>query len=256
MYLDKDGFLNSSMPNELEYSKSFNYDPENPVPTISSNALGMFKLAKGSKDDNEKNERIFHRLNTLFIAGASHQKEEPRHFGSKPPYPLIENRSDVLTFRSKPLESDTEITGEIEVVLWVSSTASDTDFTAKLIDLYPPSESYVNGYAMNLTDSIIRTRFRNGFIKSEMMIPEEIYEIHIKLPPTSNVFRKGNCIRLDISSSNFPKYDVNPNTGEPLGRHTKTIMAENTIHMNHTYHSFMRLPIIPNQRYPSEKVKK
>ncbi len=247
MYLDKDGFLNWSMPNELEASKSFNYDPENPVPTISSNALGMLKLAKGSENDNEKDGRIFHRLNPLFIAGASHQKEEPRHFGSKPPYPLIENRFDVLTFRSRPLESDMEITGEIEVLLWISSTSIDTDFTAKLIDLYPPSESYVNGYAMNLTDSIIRTRFRNGYGESEMMTPGEVYEVHIKLPPTSNVFRKGNCIRLDISSSSFPKYDVNPNTGEPLGCHTKAVKAENTIHVNRKYHSFIRLPIIPNR---------
>ena len=101
---------------------------------------------------------------------------------------------------------------------------------------------------MNLTDSIIRTRFRNGFSKSEMMTTGGVYEVHIKLPPTSNVFRKGNCIRLDISSSSFPKYDVNPNTGEPLGLHTQTVMAENTIHLNQTYHSFISLPIIPNPK--------
>ena len=78
-----------------------------------------------------------------------------------------------------------------------------------------------------------------------MMTPGEVYEVHIKLPPTSNVFRKGNCIRLDISSSSFPKYDVNPNTGEPLGRHTKYVKAENTIHLGQVHPSFLKLPIIP-----------
>ena len=100
--------------------------------------------------------------------------------------------------------------------LWASSSALDTDFTAKLIDVHPPSRDYPAGIDMNLEDGIIRARFRNSLEKAELMKPGEIYEFTIQLYPTSNLFKAGHRIRLDISSSNFPRFDLNPNTGEPL----------------------------------------
>ena len=96
------------------------------------------------------------------------------------------------------------------VKLWASSSAVDTDFTAKLIDVCPPNKDYPNGYAMNLTDSIVRARYRYGFEQIELMTPGEIYGFTIELPPTSNLFKAGHRIRLDISSSNYPTYDRNP----------------------------------------------
>ena len=140
-----------------------------------------------------------------------------------------------------------EVTGGIEVVLWVSSSAVDTDFTAKLLDVYPPSEDYPDGYHLNLADSIIRARYRNGFERAEMMEPGKEYRVRIPLPPISNLFRAGHRIRLDIASSNFPKFDVNPNTGEPMGRHTRTVEARNTVYMDSDRPSHVVLSIIPTE---------
>ena len=129
---------------------------------------------------------------------------------------------------------------------WVSSTAIDTDFTVKLIDVYPESADYPDGYHLNLTDTIQRMRYRNSWTDSEMMTPGEPCEVTITLWPTSNVFKKGHRIRIDISSSNFPRFDVNPNTGEPVGRHTKMIKAENTVHTSAGRASRVILPIVPS----------
>jgi putative CocE/NonD family hydrolase len=140
---------------------------------------------------------------------------------------------------------DVEITGPITVKLWASSSAVDTDFTAKLIDVYPPNEDYPNGFALNLADSIIRARYRNSWEKAELMTPGEIYEFTIEPQATSNLFKAGHWIRLDISSSNFPHFDVNPNTGEPLGRSRRMVVAHNTIYHDTAHPSHLVLPIIP-----------
>jgi putative CocE/NonD family hydrolase len=98
---------------------------------------------------------------------------------------------------------------------------------------------------MNLVDSVLRARFRDGWEREEPMEPGEVYAITIPLPPTSNLFAAGHRIRLDISSSNLPRLDVNPNTGEPLGRHTRTVPAENTVYLDRARPSHVVLPIIP-----------
>jgi len=121
----------------------------------------------------------------------------------------------------------------------------DTDFTAKLIDCYPPNEDYPQGYAMNLSDSIIRARYRNGFEKSELMRAGEIYEFTIDMPPTSNTFAKGHRIVVHLSSSNYPAYDPNPNTGDPYFQGGKTVVAENRIFHDVSHPSFIVLPIVP-----------
>ena len=135
--------------------------------------------------------------------------------------------------------------GPIVVKLWASSSAVDTDFTAKLIDVHPPNEDYPQGYDMNLTDSIIRARYRNGWDRGELMTPGEVYEFEFTLYPIGNLFTEGHRIRVDISSSAFPHFDVNPNTGEPMGRHTHTVVAHNMVYVDHARPSHVVLPIIP-----------
>ena len=121
----------------------------------------------------------------------------------------------------------------------------DTDFTAKLIDVYPPGADYPDGFAMNLCDSILRARYRNSFESAEMMVPGEVYEITIELPTTSNLFAAGHRIRIDLSSSNYPTYDRNPNNGEALHRGGSPQPAENTIYHDSSRPSRIVLPVIP-----------
>ena len=144
-----------------------------------------------------------------------------------------------------PLTEDVEVTGPIDVKLWASSSAVDTDFTAKLLDVHPASPDYPDGIDMNLEDGIIRARFRNSLERQELMKPDEICEFTIRLYPTSNVFKAGHRIRLDISSSNFPRFDVNPNTGEPLNGQSRMVTATNTIYFDAAHASHVILPIIP-----------
>src|SRR5213075_3195256 len=108
----------------------------------------------------------------------------------------------------------------------------DTDFTAKLIDVYPRSADYPLGFDLNIGDSIARMRYRNSLEKAELMEPGQVYPVAIHLYPTANLFAKGHRIRLDVSSSNFPRFDLNPNTGEPMGRHTHTVVAHNGVHVD------------------------
>ena len=150
-----------------------------------------------------------------------------------------------MVFQTPPLAEDVEVTGPLNVKLWVSSSAVDTDFTAKLMDLYPPNQDYPDGYAMNLSDSILRVRYRDTFEKATLMQPGEIYEITIDLPPTSNLFQKGHCIRVDISSSNYPAFDPNPNTGDPYMTGRGGIPADNTIYHDAARPSHIILPVIP-----------
>ena len=132
----------------------------------------------------------------------------------------------------------------MEVVLEVSSTAPDTDFTAKLIDEYPPGPDYPLGFDLNICDSITRMRYRSSLERAELMEPGKVYTARIHLYPTSNLFQKGHRIRLDVSSSNFPRFDVNPNTGEPLQEHRRMVPADNTVHHDRTRASHVVLPIV------------
>ena len=153
----------------------------------------------------------------------------------------------MLVFQTDPLPTDMEVTGPIEVKLWVSSTAVDTDFTAKLVDMYPASSDYPEGYALGISDSIKRLRFRNGYDQEEFVKPGEVVPVSIELYPTSNVFAAGHRIRLDISSSNFPRFDVNPNTGEPLGRQTYSVVAHQTVFHDGKRPSYVSLPLVERQ---------
>jgi putative CocE/NonD family hydrolase len=131
------------------------------------------------------------------------------------------------------------------VKLWASSSAVDTDFTAKLIDVYPASRDFPRGFDLNIGDGIVRARFRDSLQVEKLLTPGTVYPFSIKLYPTSNVFKKGHRIRVDISSSNFPRFDINPNTGEPLNDHRRTVIAINSVLHDHAHPSHIVLPIIP-----------
>jgi putative CocE/NonD family hydrolase len=177
--------------------------------------------------------------------GGFDQREGPEFYGCRPPFLPLGSRPDVLVFQTEPLAQPMEVTGPIEVTLWVATSAADTDFTAKLIDWYPPSQWYPLGYALNLTDSIVRVRYRNGRERGESAQPGEVMKVTIALYPTSNLFMPGHRIRLDVSSSNHPRFDVNPNTGEPLGRDRRRVVADNTVFHERGRASKVVLPVIP-----------
>ncbi len=213
-YLHSGGHSNSSRGNGLlstevpgsEAPDQYDYDPANPVITRGGALL----------------------MSPEFNPGPFDQR-------------TAESRDDVLVYSSPVLEQDFEVTGPISVHLWASSSAPDTDFVARLIDVQP------DGYAQNLTDGIIRARYRN-FSKDEqptLIEPAKAYEYEIDLWATSNVFKAGHAIRLDITSSNFPRWDRNPNTGHEFGADEELAVAHQSILHDSEHPSYIVLPIVP-----------
>jgi uncharacterized protein len=151
----------------------------------------------------------------------------------------VEMRDDVLCFTSAPLERDLEVTGPIKVILYTATDCPDTDWTGKLVDVRP------GGYAMNLCDGIIRARYRESLTRPTPLEPGRVYRYEIDLMVTGNVFRAGHRIRVEISSSNFPRYDRNPNTGFPVGTSRDLRVAHQTVLHTSAYPSHIVLPIIP-----------
>ena len=151
----------------------------------------------------------------------------------------VELRPDVLVYSTAPLETDTEVTGPVTVTLYASSSAPDTDFTAKLVDVEP------DGYARNLTDGIIRARYRQPGQPASPIQPGQVYQYTIDLWATSNVFKKGHRIRLEISSSNFPRFDRNTNTGKAIGTDSSFVSALQTVSHTSEYPSHVNLPLVP-----------
>ena len=222
-YLHAEGALHTEAPAE-EAVLEFDFDPARPVPTIGGT------ITSGEP---------------LMTPGAYDQRTHEKIFGARPPYLPLAARPDVLVFETAPLEADVEVTGPVVVTLWISSSAPDTDFTAKLIDWHPPNEDYPQGYAMNITDGILRCRYRRSWERPQMLEAGEVAEIVIEPMPTSNLFKRGHRIRLDISSSNFPRFDVNPNTGEAEGRARRKQAALNRIYVSARYPSRVLLPVVP-----------
>lgn len=151
----------------------------------------------------------------------------------------IELRSDVLVFTTLLLKEDVEVTGPVILHLFASTDRTDTDFTGKLVDVHP------DGYAQILLEGIIRGRHWKSFRSEDLLTPGEIYDFYVDLWSTSNVFRKGHRIRIDVSSSNFPKYDRNPNTGHKFGEDAELLVAHQTIYHDAAHPSHVVLPIIP-----------
>jgi putative CocE/NonD family hydrolase len=183
----------------------FDYDPRNPVPTVGGAVCCDPKV---------------------FPWGPMDQRS-------------VEKRRDVLVYSTDPLAVDTEVTGPIKVVLYAASSAPDTDFTAKLVDVFP------DGTARNLTDGLLRARYRSSLEQPELMEPGKVYRLDIDAGVTSNLFRAGHKIRLEISSSNFPRFDRNPNTGAAVADAREFRTAEQTIYADRKHHSYLLLPVVP-----------
>ncbi len=201
---------------------TFTFDPRNPAPTLGGNVSSVGAL--------------------MFI-GAADQRCRPDFWLCSDSKPLS-TRNDVLVFQTPPLSSEVEVTGRLIVKLWAASDGPDTDFTAKLIDVYPPNKDFPAGVDLSVADSIVRARYRNGAGKAEFLKPGQPYEFTIEMYPTSLRFGRGHCIRVDISSSNFPRFDVNPNTGEPLNASRRWRVAENSIFVDAQRPSHILLPIV------------
>jgi putative CocE/NonD family hydrolase len=201
-YLRSNGGL-SQEPPDAEQPDSYTYDPANPVPTYGGAVLMAPEFPIGPVDQRR-----------------------------------IEARPDVLTYTTPPLEHDTEVTGPVTVELWACSSAPDTDFVARLVDVYP------DGRAFNLTDGIIRARYRNGPMES-LLEPGQPYAFNIDLWATSNIFKAGHRIRLQVTSSNFPRWDRNPNTGHPFGQDAELRTARQTILHDRQHPSHVLLPVVP-----------
>ena len=203
--LNGDGSLDAQTPAVGEPPDVYVYNPIDPVPT------------RGGQIISDPG---------VYPAGA---------FDQRP----VESRHDVLVYTTPPLETYMEVTGPITVTLYASTSAEDTDFTAKLVDVRP------DGYARNLTDGIVRARYRVPKTPADPIESGQVCEYTIDLWATSNLFWKDHRIRLEISSSNFPRFDRNANTGGPIGGDRTVVSALQTIHHDSTYPSHVTLPLVP-----------
>ncbi len=199
-----DGSLTTSAAH-AEAADSYLYDPANPVPTVGGPlCCDVVHLAPGPRDQQQ-----------------------------------VEARPDVLVYSTPPLEQDLEVTGPVTLNLFAESSAVDTDFTAKLVDVGP------DGFAKNLTEGILRARYRESTSAASPIVPGQVYEYKIDLWSTSNVFLKGHKIRVEVSSSNFPRFDRNLNTGKDASADSTIVKATNTILHDQQHPSALVLPIVP-----------
>jgi uncharacterized protein len=205
---DGTGLLSTTRPTE-EPIDTYVYNPADPVPTCGGATLIAYELNEGPADQR-----------------------------------AIEHRADVLCYTTPPLDNPQEVTGPVELIVYISADVPDTDITASLIDVHP------DGRAELLTDGILRARYRTSYERAELMNPGEVYALRIDLWATSNVFLTGHRIRVDISSSNFPRYDRNSNTGGVIATERDTDMrpARVTIHHDANYPSRLVLPLIQGSR--------
>jgi putative CocE/NonD family hydrolase len=220
-HLHADGRLDPAAPSGG--ALSFDVDPAHPVPTIGG---------------------AFSSLEPVATAGSWDQTEAPDFFGCQPPFLPLASRPDILVFQTTPLAAPLRVVGPITAELWVATDGPDTDFTAKLIDVHPPSADYPQGYAIILTDGILRLRYAEDPAAPRLRAAGEVVRATITLFPTANLFLPGHRIRLDVSSSNFPKFDVNPNTGEPEGRARRRRIAVNTVFLDPARPSHLVLPLL------------
>jgi putative CocE/NonD family hydrolase len=195
-----DGALAFDVPGN-EPADRFAYDPNQPVPSRGGTTLGL-------------------------RAGVFDQVD-------------IEQRDDVLVYTGAPLDQDFELTGPIVLKLYAASSAPDTDFTAKLVDLRP------TGYAQNIAEGVIRARFRESLTTPTLIKPDQVYEYTIDLWATSHVLKAGHRLRLEVSSSNFSRYDRNPNTGHDFGVDAELKVARQSVFHDSRYASHLVLPVIP-----------
>ena len=225
LYLHSDGGLRDVIPDSGVAALSYDFDPADPVPTIGG------AIASGAP---------------VMFAGGFDQRETATLFGARHPGRALADRPDVLVFETAPLDRDTEVTGNVVAHLMATSSAVDTDFTVKLVDVHPATADYPQGYALNLAHGILRPRFRNSFEDPQPMEPGQVHAITIRTFPTSNLFLAGHRIRVEISSSNFPHFDVNPNSDWRVPGASPQV-ARNSIFVDRDHPSSIILPIIPDR---------
>lgn len=201
--LKGDGTLSPDSP-AAEPTDHFTYDGNHPVPTIGGNNL---------------------------IGAPAGPYDQTR----------VEERPDVLVYSTPPLTKPLEVVGPVKLILYAASSARDTDFTAKLVDVHPDGKPY------NLCDGILRACYRHGLNQPELLKPGQVQRFAIDLWVTANVFERGHRIRVEVSSSNFPRFDRNPNSGKPFGTDTKLLAARQTILHDAKYPSHLVLPVIPQK---------
>jgi putative CocE/NonD family hydrolase len=224
LHLWGDGSLRTDPPGPEAGDTRFRFDPGDPVPTIGGTAQtpidGAFGLYAGPYDQ---------RSRAPFIRSGREG--------------ALADRSDVLVFRTEPLREAVEVAGQVTVRLFVSSMAVDTDFTVKLVDEYPQTEALPDGFAMNLCDTIVRLRYRDGRTLAEPARAGEVHRVELGPMPIANRFDIGHRIRLDVSSSSFPQFDVNPNTGALPCDGGPAVATENTVYHSAEFPSQLQLPI-------------
>jgi predicted acyl esterase len=243
-YFHHGGLLSADLPGATDPPATYRFDPGHPIPTISANVASYYEHLPVPEGILPAMAPPRSRMRSIVLQGPSNQREAPGILACRPPYPPIAARPDVLVFQTPPLEADVEVTGPIVVKLWISSSAPDTDFTTMLLDVYPPNADYPQGYDLNLCDGIQRARYRDGYDRARFMSPGEVYPLTIELGPTSNRFVAGHRIRVHVSSSNFPRFDVNPNTGGPLGCAEGTVVATNVVYLDAAQPSHVVLPFV------------
>jgi putative CocE/NonD family hydrolase len=226
-YLQPDRSLGTTVPGDGAAPLAFTADPCDPVPTIG-----------GAMSSGEP----------VMRAGAYDQRTGPGLFGARPPYGPLSERPDVLSFATPPLAEDLEVAGPLELHLWVASDGPDADLHAKLVDVYPPNDDYPQGFAMNLSEGLLRLRYRASWEEPAPTRPGEVYAVRIAIFPIANLFRRGHRLRLDIAGSNFPHFDVNPNSGEPEGSSEQPRKATTQIFVDRGRASFLTAPVIPAGR--------
>ena len=210
--LHGDGSLDRNPPTD-EPPDHYRYDPQDPVPT------------RGGNHSIQPSNDAF---NAVIWCGPSDQRPN-------------EERADVLVYTGTPLEQDLEITGPVQVVIWAASSARDTDYVARLIDVHP------DGQAINVTEGVVRARHNVGTpSRPQLLEPGRLYEYTIDLSPTSMVFLRAHRIRLELTSSNFPLWDRNLNTGEHPNDGTSYVIAEQSIHHDRDHPSHIIVPIVRN----------
>jgi putative CocE/NonD family hydrolase len=205
--LNGDGVLTRDAPRASQSPDVFLYDPRNPVPTRGGGTC----------------------CTQIFLPGGS--------FDQRP----IEQRPDVLCYTTPPLAEDTEVTGPISMTLYAATSAPDTDFTAKLVDVCPAPDHCVHG----ITDGIIRAKYRSGTVSAARPLTSgQVERYNIDLVATSYLFKKGHCIRVEVSSSNFPRFDRNPNTGKAPFEETELRTATQAVYHSAEHPSSITLPLV------------
>jgi putative CocE/NonD family hydrolase len=199
-----DGKLMSKKPGEQDNADAFTYDPMNPVTSYGGNVCCTGNAVKGGSFDQQ----------------------------------VMETRNDILVYTTDPLNEGVEVSGSIETMLYISSDVKDTDFTVKFIDVYP------DGSAYNLDETIQRVRYREGYDKELFMEKGKVYKVNLTPMSTSNYFEKGHRIRIEISSSNFPRFARNMNTGGNNFDEKYGVVAHNRVHHSNEYPSQIRIPIV------------